>query len=675
MTTTRAAAAKTATSNGPVALVGAALVAVAVAALAFGLVVAGGNYQPALPGLPDAGPIVGWGTPILRTLTDIAALVTIGWLLAATILDPSGKDGVVSKIGRRDLTRAMWFAGIWAVLALIQMLFQLANVLGEPLSVAASPESVSTFANEIPTTRALFVMAVLAIIVAIGAISTSTTGACAAWLIIAVAATTLPALAGHSAGLGDHALATTCAVAHVVAAVVWMGGLFALAVHAFRREVPMEHPVRRFSTIALIGIVLATASGFGNAYTRLDEPSQLVTTSYGQVLLIKTSLVVVLGVFGWIMRNRIIGTLGNASRASVFARIAGLELGVMFAALGLGVALASSPIPRVEVQLPSLGESILGFPYPPSPTFSSVALTFHLDPLFFTAALVAGALYIVGVVRLRRRGDAWPIMRTVSWIVGLLIVIWCTSSGIALYAQVTVGLHMLQHMTMTMMGPIFLVLGAPATLALRALKPAIGNQRGPREWLVWFLHSWITGVLTNPFFVFFIFALGLYGLYMTPLFGFLMGSHIGHVVMQLHFLFAGYLFYWVLIGIDPRPRPLPYWGRLLLLLIAMAVHAFFSVIMMMGTTPMAVEWYGVVKPPWVADPLLDTLQGGQVAWAVSEIPSLIVLLVIAVQWSRSDEREAVRLDRQAIRDHDAELNAYNEQLAALAARDERHPGR
>jgi putative copper resistance protein D len=359
----------------------------------------------------------------------------------------------------------------------------------------------------------------------------------------------------------------------------------------------------------------------------------------------------------------------------VFARVAGLELAVMFAALGLGVALASSPIPRTEVLLPSLGESLLGFPYPPSPTFASVVGGFHLDPLFFTASIIAGVLYLAGVIRLHRRGDKWPVLRTVSWIVGLLIVIWCTSFGIALYAQVTVGLHMLQHMTMTMMGPIFLVLGAPATLALRALKPALGNERGPREWLVWLLHSWVTGILTNPFFVFFVFALGLYGLYMTPLFGFLMGSHVGHVVMQLHFLFAGYLFYWVLIGIDPRPRPLPYWGRLLLLLIAMAVHAFFSVIMMMGTTPMAVEWYGIVRPSWVTDPLLDTLQGGQVAWAISEIPSLIVLLVIAVQWSRSDEREAARTDRQADRDHDAELNAYNEQLAALAARDKGRPGR
>jgi putative copper resistance protein D len=668
-------AARAASRTRPLALVGGALVVLAVVSTVFGLVVAGGSYAPELPGLPDPGPVVGWGTPILRLLSDLAAVATVGWLLAATFLDPSGKDGIVSRPGRRDLTRAAIAAAAWAMLALAQLFFDLANVLGLTLIEAASPDIVSTYANEIPSTRALMFMAVLATVVCIGAILTSSTGAAAAWLLIAVAASALPALAGHNAGLGDHALAMTAGVAHLVAAVVWMGGLMGLAMHAARADMPMDRAVQRFSIIALVSILLLAASGAANAYSRLDNAGQVLTTGYGQLLLTKTALVIGLGCLGWIIRQRIMSTLAATSRVVVFARIAGLELLVMAVALGLGVALAASPPPRAEVQLPTFGESLLGFPYPPPPTLASVGLGFHLDPLFFTACIVAGAMYVAGVVRLRRRGDDWPWLRTVAWVAGLLVVIWCTNGGISVYAQVSVGLHMFQHMTLTMLGPIFLVMGAPATLALRALRPARGNERGPREWLVWFLHSWITRVLTNPFYVFFVFALGLYGLYMTPLFPFLMGSHVGHVVMQLHFVFSGYLFYWVLIGIDPRPRPLPYWGRLLLLMISMSVHAFFSVALMMRTSAMAVEWYGIVQPPWMTNALKDTLDGAQVAWAVSEIPSLIVLLVIAVQWSRSDTREATRLDRQADRDDDAELRAYNDRLAGMARRDERQSGR
>ncbi len=560
MTTTRPAAALT---SAPLALVGVALVALAVVATAVGMVVAGGAYEPALPGLPDPGATVGWGTPVVRLLTDLAAVATVGWLLAATVLDPSSKDGTVSRSGRRDLHYAAIAAAVWAVLAVVQLFLELGNVLGLTLAEALSPDIVSTYANEIPGTRALLFMAILAIVVCIGAVTTATTGAGAAWLLVALAAAALPALAGHSSGLGDHALATTSGVAHIVAAVVWMGGLLALGMHAARRDMPLERAVTRFSTIALVAIVLLAASGAANAYTRLDSPAQIVTTGYGQLLVTKTMLIVALGVFGWILRTRIIGTLGSTSRGSVFARIAGLDLLVMAIAFGLGVALASSAPPRTEVLLATYGESLLGFAYPPAPTTPTVALGFHLDPLFLTASLIAAALYIAGVVRLRRRGDTWPWLRTASWLAGIAIVIWCTNAGISVYAQVSVGLHMLQHMTLTMLGPIFLVLGAPATLALRALKPAVGNERGPREWLVWFLHSWITRLLTNPFYVFFIYVIGLYGLYMTPLFGFLMGSHVGHVAMQLHFIVSGYLFYWVLIGIDPRPKPLPYWGRLL----------------------------------------------------------------------------------------------------------------
>ncbi len=662
------------TRRGPLTLITLGLALVAVATTAVGLVVAGGAYVAAPEGLPDTGAIVGWGAPITRVLTDLAAVVTVGFLLAATFLDPSGKDGVVSRTGRSDLLRAAIAACAWAVLAIVQLFMQLAEVLGLTFSKALDPAIFSTYATEIPLTRALLVMAVLAIVVAIGCIVTSSTGASAMWLLLAVLAAALPALAGHGSGLGDHALALTSGLAHVIAAVLWVGGLAALALHTMRQDMPLDRAVSRFSVLALVAIVIVAASGLANGYTRLDIASQIFTTGYGQVMLAKVGLIIVLGIMGWLIRSRVL-TARSASAGSprerwaIFGRVAGLDLLVMAAAFGLGVTLASSAYPRIEVQLETLGESMLGFAYPPPPTIETVALGFRLEPLFFIGALIAGALYLAGVVRLRRRHDTWPVMRTVSWLAGLGVVIWCTNAGIASYAQVSVGLHMFQHMTLTMLAPILLVLGAPATLALRALKPAVGNERGPREWLVWFLHSWITRILTNPFYVFVVYVIGLYGLYFTPAFGWLMGSHIGHILMEVHFIASGYLFYWVIIGIDPRPRPLPYWGRLVLLLMALGVHGFFAVAMMMGTEPIAPEWYGIVRPDWVVDPLQDTLNGGQVAWGLSEIPTLIVLVAIAVQWSRSDDREAKRKDRQADRDDDAELRAYNEHLAEISRRD------
>ena len=138
--------------------------------------------------------------------------------------------------------------------------------------------------------------------------------------------------------------------------------------------------------------------------------------------------------------------------------------------------------------------------------------------------------------------------------------------------------------------------------------------------------------------------------------------------MEVHFLASGYLFAWIIIGIDPRPRPLAYWARFAILLVALALHALFAVVIMMGNTPLGIEWFGMVRPPWVPDPLADTRFGGGVAWGLGEIPTLFLLVALVIQWSRADDREARRIDRQADRDDNAELRAYNEYLAGLNSR-------
>jgi putative copper resistance protein D len=361
---------------------------------------------------------------------------------------------------------------------------------------------------------------------------------------------------------------------------------------------------------------------------------------------------------------------GEGSRTT-FLKVMALEISLVVIAFGLGVALALSPYPRVESLLPTFGESLLGYPYPDAPTAMAVILGFQMEPLFLVACIVAASVYIAGVITLHQRGDKWPINRTIFWLLGISLVIWTTNAGISLYAQVSVGLHMVQHMTMSMLAPMFLVLGGPFTLALRALKPTTTGRWGLREWIVWGLHSPAAKIVTNPLFVFAVFSLSMFALYFTPLMAWLMGSHIGHLGMQLHFIASGYLFAWIVMGVDPVPKPLPYWARFGLILVMVGVHGFFAVIVMMGSEPLAQEWYSIVRPDWVTDPLADTKFGGQIAWGISEIPMLFMILMVAWQWMRSDEREARRTDRQADRDGDAELTAYNAHLATLDERSQR----
>jgi putative copper resistance protein D len=229
---------------------------------------------------------------------------------------------------------------------------------------------------------------------------------------------------------------------------------------------------------------------------------------------------------------------------------------------------------------------------------------------------------------------------------------------------------MIQHMVLSMVAPIFIALSTPVTLALRAL-PAqkTSDHRSAREWILAVLHSRYSQLITHPLVVLGVFTFGLYGLYFTPLFATLMASHTGHVFMEIHFFLSGLLLSYVVIGADPSPRDVPYWARLMIVLVGLSLHAFFAIAIMQSSEPIGVDWYIQVQPPWIPDLLADTTAGGAVAWALGEVPTLALLIIVAAMWSRNDTRLARQIDRSADRDDDADLKAYNEQLRSINNRD------
>jgi len=237
------------------------------------------------------------------------------------------------------------------------------------------------------------------------------------------------------------------------------------------------------------------------------------------------------------------------------------------------------------------------------------------------------------------------------------------------YEKYLFSTHMLAHMALTMLVPVLLVPGAPVTLAARAIQKRTDESRGGREWILLAVHSKFAGVISNPIVAALLFAGSLWVFYYTSLFSWATTDHIGHQWMIVHFLITGYLFVQSLIGIDPVPYRLPYTFRLLLLLGTMAFHAFFGLALMTGTGLLLADWYGAMGRDWGVDALADQQAGGGIAWSVGEIPTIALAIIVAIQWSRSDEKETKRRDRNADRTGDAELNDYNEQLARLAAHD------
>ncbi|GHD45032.1 MULTISPECIES: cytochrome c oxidase assembly protein [Streptomyces] len=295
-------------------------------------------------------------------------------------------------------------------------------------------------------------------------------------------------------------------------------------------------------------------------------------------------------------------------------------------------------------------------------------LEWSTDPFFLVACLVGLGLYGWGVVRLARRGDKWSVGRTIAFVLGVLTVMLVMCTKLNDYGMVMFSVHMVQHMVISMLSPILILLGAPITLALRALPvAATRGNKGPRELLLMFLHSRYMRIITHPAFTIPLFIASLYALYFSPIFDFLMGSKTGHIAMMCHFLAVGLVFFWPIMGVDPGPHRPGYLMRMLELFAGMPFHAFFGIALMMASAPM-VETYKNPPASLGIDALSDQSAAGGIAWAFSEIPSVLVLIALLFQWYASEKRQARRTDRAADRDGDKELEAYNAYLASLNAR-------
>jgi putative copper resistance protein D len=355
-----------------------------------------------------------------------------------------------------------------------------------------------------------------------------------------------------------------------------------------------------------------------------------------------------------------------------FVRLAAGEIVFMAVAIGVSVGLSKSPPPVSQAPLTGdfAREGLLGFPYPPPVSVLRMFTVWHIDWAWLALCVVLAGCYLWAVRRLRLRGDRWPVYRTIAWLAGCAVLIWVTSGGPAVYGLVHFSSHMVDHMALMMVVPPLFVLGGPVLLALRALPVRHDGSRGIREWLLLFTHSRFLGFLAKPVVAGVIFAGSLIAFYYSPAFEGALSTHEWHVAMCVHFLLSGYLFFWVFIGVDPGPARPPYPVLLIVLLGTLAFHAFFGVALMLSDQVLAADWWHALGQTNHAALLADQHAAGGIAWGASEIPMVLVTLGVAVQWTRSDERAARRLDRQADRDGDAELRAYNERLARLEDADD-----
>ena len=618
--------------------------------------------------LNSAGPLISSLTTVGKFISLTASFATVGLLLAMAffLLDDAGK---LSKSAKALRNFAAITSLVWVLGQSLNILTTLANILGTSLTGALDPNSLRSFVSQIDLGKYMFIQLCLALIVCVRVARVRTVAATNALLLLSLIAVIAPIFASHSASSGSHALAIGSLIVHVVALTFWVGGLIAITVlSAADRAIALP----RFSALALWSVIAVVLSGSANAWARLNFQSAW-DSNYARLVILKVVITAVLIYLGYLNRKHLSGnwqiTLKNLSRLLI------VEVSIMLVAVLIGSRLSNMQPPlRAESNVLDPGLAIAGIATPPPPNLWRLISLYDPDALMIGVLITAVALYIKGVVILSRRGDKWPVGRTVAFALGISFIDYATSGGLGVYAKFSFEYHMIAHMALGMIAPIGIVLGAPITLALRTLPQGRNKEeRGVRGTLIALLHSKPAGIFTNPVVILALFDGSLFALYMTPLFGNMMQSHLGHLVMSVHFLLAGILFFHVIIGIDPNPRKVPHIVRIVILFAAMSIHAFFAVALISTSTVIDQGYFASLQTPWNLDVLADQQAGGSIAWAMGEIPILLSLIATFIQWMREDKRETKRIDRNEARlaamGEPDELAQYNAYLTSLAAKD------
>jgi putative copper resistance protein D len=185
-------------------------------------------------------------------------------------------------------------------------------------------------------------------------------------------------------------------------------------------------------------------------------------------------------------------------------------------------------------------------------TATSVFTAWGIDPYFFVGSVWVAGLYLLGVWVLHERGVHWPLGRSAAFLLGGVGSFYvATQSGIGAYDTTLLSVHMVQHMILSMVVPLFLALGAPVTLALRTL------PRRPRRWLLALLHSRLAKVLTFAPLTLALYVVSPWALYFTDWYTATLHSTYQHDMVHVHLVLVGCLFFWPLLGIDPLPGRVP----------------------------------------------------------------------------------------------------------------------
>lgn len=650
-----------------------AALAILLAGATVGLLAALGIGGAAVPPHQlDPGPIARWGLPIAGTLSHLAAAAMLGSLVFALFALRRGTRhfGIAldtASVGAAVFTVSTVVAAGMSLLATLTPRLLVDRSFGEQLAAFLLDRSLG---------RAWLITVLMGAMITLLAIGWRTwTGT----LVTAglAAASFLPlAMQGHLGVASGHDVTVNATLLYNVGAAVWLGSLMLLVIvrpadEGRTAKTDAEHLgltilVARYSSLALAAVMVVAVSGIARTVVALGDGKELLTP-YGLIVLGTAVVLLALVLLEAWNRHRLIRQPSSERQKRSLWKLILVELSLWGLAVGAEAVLARTPrLPGDEPPAAqSAAQRLTQAPLPPELTLERWVTSYDVDILWMVVVGFAVILYVAGVLRLHRRGLAWPVPRTISWLSGMLVLLWVTCGPLSMYRDYLFSMHMAGQMMLTMAVPLLLVSGAPITLALRTIHPREDGSRGAREWILWVAHSRFSRFIMHPLVAAGVLVASLWLYYFTDLVRWSMYVHIGQEWMLAHFLISGCLFAMTLIGIDPFPCRLPRAGRLVTLVAVIAVVAVFGMVITMQNGLIVAEWFGSMGRTWGATPMEDQRVGGGIAWVLGGIPLLIMAIMVAIQRSRTGSMPS-RRDRRTDRSGGVEVQEYNAKLARLS---------
>jgi len=596
-------------------------------------------------------------TATLSFIATLAGAVCLGGLVLIIITTGPRDRGVVDGPVSRAHRLVEWVSVLWMVTASVMVGVRAAADAHLSLPQLMSRGLIGSAISASEPALAWVVVTICAAVIVLGMRLTSRWD----WVVPLV----LPAALGvaavpvtGNAGFGpDHDYSTSAVIVFAIA----MGVLTGLKIVA-----AVAYPRGAIGGAARMTVVIAdlVALAYGAVLMVLLAGAPL-SSEYGRLGLVAAAA---------LLAGAFLDLRGRAAAFNALTAILALvavsamsgQVATRLRPLWSSVCCYYDPVNKRRILITPGGSGVsenlmlLGYELPGPPNLARIVTFWRFDTLLGVVALLLVVLYLAGVVRLRRCGDRWPAGRLAAWITGCTVLLFASSSGVRSYGSAMFSMHMVEHMTLSMVVPLLLVLGAPLTLA-RRVSPPVAPEGTAR-----LLPAPVAGFLSDPVTAFVLFVGSLYAVYLTPLFDTLVKFHWGHELMSVVFLATGYLFFWGLIGVDPGSRRLPFIGRLAVLFATMPFHAFFGIAMMTRTAAIGAQFYGTVAPPWVTDLLDDQYVGGIIAAAPSSVPTVIVVVVLVTQWARQDRSTTAGSDRRDAGGSNDD-DAYATMLRELAA--------